>query len=167
MSVYDQIQEEQKAWQEHNFPGRQPWMPLLGLVEETCDELTTAVVELKADDVKDAVADTLIFMADFCTANGLRLQYIVDKANEERLLRFQLHVHVGRLAHAFLKKSQGIRGTPEKHLQDIQENLIAIVRHCLLQSRVFGFDLTETVLSVWKEVQKRDFQLYPLTGKPS
>lgn len=80
------LQEEQIPWQQHNFPGRDAYFPLLGAVEEL-GELAHAhlkmlqgirgtVIELHAKKV-DAVADIIIFLSDYCTANGIDLHSAV------------------------------------------------------------------------------------------
>lgn len=83
-----QLQEEQRPWVEHNFPGRKPYFPLLGVVEEI-GELAHA--HLKAEQgirgtkeelalkARDAIGDVIVFLADYCTASGYDLQSIVEE----------------------------------------------------------------------------------------
>lgn len=83
-----QLQAEQKQWVEHNFPGREDYYPLLGAVEEL-GELAHAhlkqrqgirgTAEQHAAKAKDAVADVIIFLADYCTARGFDLQEAVEE----------------------------------------------------------------------------------------
>lgn len=88
--TFRQLQDEQRPWVARNFPGREAHYPLRGAVEEL-DELahahlkelqgirgTAAEHKAKAK-AKDAVADTIIFLADYCSARGFDLQEIVEQ----------------------------------------------------------------------------------------
>lgn len=78
-----QLQSEQRPWQAHNFPGRPAHYPLLGAIEEL-GELAHA--HLKGDQAirytpaqilakkADAVADCIIFLADYCSASGIDIE---------------------------------------------------------------------------------------------
>lgn len=87
MFTLKQLQEEQKPWVIHNFPGRKPYYPLLGAVEEL-GELAHAHLKqeqgirgTKAEHQEkkiDAVADVIIFLADYCTANDIDLHEAVE-----------------------------------------------------------------------------------------
>jgi NTP pyrophosphatase (non-canonical NTP hydrolase) len=81
------IQEDQKPWVAHNFGRRATYMPLLGAMEEL-GELAHA--HLKAEQgirgtvaehevaAKDAVADIIIFLLDYCSARGWDAASIVS-----------------------------------------------------------------------------------------
>ena len=100
------LQAEQVSWVKHNFGDRPAWQPLLGLMEEI-GELTEATggnqhitelvrvlgrlahADLKSfqgirtnEDhdakAKDAVADIVIFLADYCSARGWDMEDIVQ-----------------------------------------------------------------------------------------
>ncbi len=75
------IQEEMKPWLRHNFGDRPAWQPLLGLMEEL-GELSHAFLKREqgirtAEDhdaaIRDGVADILIYLMDFCNAEGINL----------------------------------------------------------------------------------------------
>lgn len=82
------LQEEVQAWTSHNFPDAKPYQPLLGAVEEI-GELAHA--HLKAEQgirgtgaehqerKEDAIADAIIFLAHYCTLNGIDLQAAVAR----------------------------------------------------------------------------------------
>ena len=81
------MQEEQKPWVKHNFGDRPSWMPLLGVVEEL-GELAHAhlkkaqgirVNENHDENIKDAVADIVIFLADYCSSVGIDLEKVVQE----------------------------------------------------------------------------------------
>lgn len=86
-----QLQEEQAAWAQRNFPdsmvkGDFMWQ-LLGIVEEV-GELAHAGLKHHQDirgskdkhlnDMKDAVADAIIFMAGLCTTMGFDMEEVVS-----------------------------------------------------------------------------------------
>lgn len=84
--TFKQLQEEQREWVAHNFAGRKPYMPLLGVAEE-CGELCHAHLkgeqgirytpEVVLAKKKDAVGDILIYLADYCSANDIDLEECV------------------------------------------------------------------------------------------
>lgn len=96
MLTFKQLQDEQRPWVEHNFPGRQSFYPLLGAVEEL-GELAHAHLKnlqgIRGTEAEhraaaaDAVADTIIFLADYCTAMGFDLQEVVEQTWEKVRLR--------------------------------------------------------------------------------
>ena len=81
------LQEEQKQWVKHNFGERPSWMPLLGAVEEL-GELAHAhlkesqgirLSEDHTENAKDAVADIVIYLADYCSSRGFDFESIVQE----------------------------------------------------------------------------------------
>lgn len=86
--TFRDLQEEQREWVAHNFPGRESWNPLLGIGEEV-GELMHAhlkghqgirgTVEEHRAKGRDAVGDILIYLADYCSAMGFDLQQCVEE----------------------------------------------------------------------------------------
>jgi NTP pyrophosphatase (non-canonical NTP hydrolase) len=80
------LQAEVGEWSDRNFPGKEPVDPLLGAVEEV-GELAHAFLKRKqgirgtpqdhVEAEKDAVADTIIYLADFCHQRGYSLESLV------------------------------------------------------------------------------------------
>lgn len=80
------IQAEQVEWVAHNFGGDRPaWHPLLGVQEEV-GELAHAYLKrtqgIRVNEnhdaaIRDAVADIVIYLLDFCTAEGIDLQSVL------------------------------------------------------------------------------------------
>jgi len=80
------IQQEQVEWVAHNFGTDRPaWHPLLGVQEEV-GELSHAFLKraqgIRVNEdhdaaIKDAVADIVIYLLDFCTAEGIDLQSVL------------------------------------------------------------------------------------------
>ena len=87
MITLHQLQKELLPWQEHNFPGRESYEPLLGIQEEV-GELSHAHLkehqrirgtpEEHQAEAKDAVADIIIFLADYCNARDWDMQSLLD-----------------------------------------------------------------------------------------
>ena len=86
--TFGSLQEEQKPWVEHNFAPRPPHIPLLGALEEL-GELAHAHIkqeqgirgtpaELEAEG-KDAIADVVIYLADYCSARDWDFQKIMEE----------------------------------------------------------------------------------------
>jgi NTP pyrophosphatase (non-canonical NTP hydrolase) len=82
-----QLQEEQKKWVKYNFPNRDKYYPLLGAVEELGELAHAHLKQLQGIRgteeehklaKKDAVADAIIFLADYCSMNDIDLQEAVE-----------------------------------------------------------------------------------------
>ena len=92
MLSFDQLQRETAVWQHRNFPSSKPHHPLLGLVEEV-GELSHAhlkqeqgirgTVESYRSKKIDAVGDIVIFLANYCTQQGLSFEECVLSAWNE------------------------------------------------------------------------------------
>lgn len=104
MSIRE-IQAEHAAWSKKNFPNAEPWMPILGVIEE-----------------------------------------------------------VGELAHAYLKRAQGIRGTQEQHTENMQDAVGDVVIFLMDFCTRHGFDLEEIIETTWEEVKQRDWEKNPENG---
>ena len=81
-----ELQDQQRVWVAHNFGERPAWHPLLGAVEEL-GELAHAhlkeaqgirLQENHVANAKDAVADIVIYLADYCSSRGFDMQEIVE-----------------------------------------------------------------------------------------
>jgi len=94
MSLFPDIQAENKEWAWRNFGGSDvaaPWQPLLGAVEEL-GELAHAYLkrhqgirldENHTDAIKDAVGDIVIYLMDFCNREEIDLIECVETAWNE------------------------------------------------------------------------------------
>ncbi len=72
---------------------------------------------------------------------------------------------LGELAHAHLKASQNIRGTPEALHAEAFDAIGDIVIYLASYCNSNGFDLHDAVTYTWSKVQKRDWQKYPQDGE--
>lgn len=163
--TYRQLQEENRAWVAHNFPGRHAVEPVLGLVEEW-GERESAAASGDKDEILDAMADVTVFTADLCNALGLDLQSIVGEAEDKHGSWKEgypsLVVALGRIAHHSLKKHQGIRGTPEAHVEAIRGELVKMFEIVLSECQRHAAPLLPLVEKTWTEVvKKRDWRPAP------
>lgn len=72
---------------------------------------------------------------------------------------------VGELAHARLKKSQGIRGSEEKHNHDIKDAVGDIVIYLAGLCNKEGISLDCCVNQAWNEIKDRDWIKFPGNGR--
>jgi hypothetical protein len=180
------LQEEQRPWIKHNFGDRPSVYPLLGICEEL-GELTEAFIKLTEAPIMssriletyDAIADTIIFAADYCSAMDWSVQEIWESRSEPQIYAetdeypHVLFVCVGRMQHHYLKAAQNIRGSKKIHTFNSKvwlghllwtlERVHSRVDH--LQYRLYqrstGSNVEEnvfkTVEMVWNRVKKRDW----------
>lgn len=105
-SMLELVQREMRVWQEHNFPTREPWVPLLGVGEEL-GELNHAFIKRAqgirgsagehTEALKDAVGDLLIFLADFCNSQDIDMHQVLwDTWNSVRERDWILYPKTGK-----------------------------------------------------------------------
>ncbi len=78
-----QLQTEVAEWTAKNFPNAAPYHPLLGIQEEV-GELSHAHLKMEQgirgtaeehhEAKVDAVADIIVYLADYCNRNGINMQ---------------------------------------------------------------------------------------------
>ncbi len=87
MTTLKQLQREQQEWSEYNFGPHDGWEPLLGVMEEV-GELSHAhlkdVQGIRTDENHkmakvDAVGDILIYLADYCTQEGIDMEQAMSE----------------------------------------------------------------------------------------
>jgi NTP pyrophosphatase (non-canonical NTP hydrolase) len=179
IEFWRQLSEEVGAWSERNFPksvGR-PEDPLAGIVEE-CGELAEAIGKRDREAAVDAVADAMIFCADFCAKSGIDISNIVMRAGvteendnldekDERAVTTQLLVSLGRIHHHFLKARQGIR-TNENHEAELRRwlaRLVAVLWDLsdeLRPDKEMPFEAL--VRLTWQQVRKRNWRADAVRG---
>jgi NTP pyrophosphatase (non-canonical NTP hydrolase) len=71
---------------------------------------------------------------------------------------------LGELSHAFLKRAQGIRGTPEKHAADIRDACADLIIFLCDFATTEGIDLDNAVTETWARVKQRDWKKNPQNG---
>lgn len=172
MRNYDELQIEMNKWQQHNFPGRDVWQPLVGLGEEL-GELACAE---KEEDIKDALADCMIYLADFCNGMGYSIDYIMNNFEVIRPTWDDVHrdmmVSYGNLCHSFLKQTQRIR-MHEPHQVNACTAIVSLISYLgiLVEDSLYytpeaspNEALNEIVWKTWDKVKTRDWQKDPNTA---
>jgi len=154
-----QLQREHAPWCAHNFGDIPAYHPLLGIIEEL-GELEDAK---NTDDIKDGLADTVVFMAHFSNAFEFDLDEIAARAMKLGYRPVERKA-IGKLAHHFLKREQGIRGTPAEHREKILEALVEIYATLLDTATEYDLDLLQSVEETWAHVKKRDWKKNATTG---
>ena len=71
---------------------------------------------------------------------------------------------LGELAHSFLKREQGIKGTHEQHTADIRDALADVVIFLCDVASSQGIDLDAALAETWAIVRQRDFKADAMTG---
>lgn len=64
---------------------------------------------------------------------------------------------VGEASHAILKKSQGIRGSEEKHQEDLRDAIGDIMIYLLNFCSANGWSLSQVIEETWDVVKRRDW----------
>ena len=149
--TFETIQKEMVDWQNYNFPGREPWMPLMGLGEELA-ELAEAG---KEDDVLDAIGDCMIYMVDYCNGMEYSISIIVgDSKHYSIATMLGAFKCYGKLLHAHLKKTQKIRMHEEHDLHAMEElsKIVSYLDWCC------SHNLERITWKVWEKVRQRDWQ---------
>lgn len=150
----DLIQQEQIAWVHHNFGNRPASQPLRGIVEEL-GELDDSVDKGDREEIKDSIADTVIFMSDYCSAMNINLGYIFSEGVIECFRVGSLIRLAGDLCHNDLKLEQGIRSVTK---DDVEVSLMNIMSALYVMAKGYGFDLVEITRETWDRVKKRDWK---------
>jgi hypothetical protein len=149
---FAQLQFEVGEWSRRNFPNNTRTHPLLGIIEEI-GELDAAV---GAEDINDAIADAVIYLADYCSRNSLT----VPSSYEGNL---EIHQILGDLCHYHLKGEQGIRHSPEEILT-LKENSVARLLEWLRLQCEFDESFDRIVLQTWAKVSQRDWRKNKVDG---
>lgn len=164
-----QMASEMRPWVKHNFGDRAAWQPLLGIVEELGEYAEAKEggfrLEVAAAKLKDALADDMIFITDYCNCMGWDIGEVYDAAapyTANTNIPLSLERALGKLAHAYLKTAQGIR-KGEDHDRAGHQALIYIVGHLLIRAEG-SFDLVETTLKTWGVVRLRDWKKDPVAA---
>lgn len=162
------LQKESRAWVMHNFEPteedfyRRYYRPLLGIFEEI-DEMFTAASKADVLELQDAVADIVIFLADYCNRVGLYLPDLWKNRSKVDSLDDALYLSwlqlIGKLAHHNLKRDQGIRGAQLEHEEKIKEALHAMLGRLDYLARQEHFCVVGVTVRVWDtKVSKRNWK---------
>jgi len=140
------------------------------------EELSELICGRDKQEYLDAVADICIYGLDLCYRAGFGMRDMLTCDDETSIwenhgspflsstvLQVQitnLSVHIGKICHGCLKRSQGIRGT-EDHLADIKINMKHVWGLCRSVCAGVGEDLNRVVYNTACSVIKRDWTKNP------
>lgn len=175
IDFYSKFQRENSEWVTKMFHKQcleTAYEPLLGMFEEL-GELNDAKNE---DELIDAIGDTMVFMADYCSCMNIALQFIeaessvIHQSNVVLTMNGRHYLHlikeIGKLSHAHLKTVQKIR-TNEDHFIVITNSLMFIVSYLktiLIHSdSILTFE--QVIMKVWDNVKHRDWNINKENGK--
>lgn len=181
MEIWRRLQTEHATWAFRNFGVRAHHQPLLGMVEElgelndalgstiNLEDGTETGAHRYREGIIDAMADTIIFMMDFCTGHQWSLQDLLDNRalrdlDATELSRGYLSL-VGALCHAQLKQEQGIRGSAAEHNAKMQLLVVRIFTKIERMALRHNINLAAETAIIWDTVvSKRDFTKNKQTG---
>lgn len=141
--------------------------PLLGIMEEFGE----LVESTSSDADKDAVADILVYLADFCARDGVDVSRLtIHHFRKEDLARKSCRnlcsssKITGKLCHAVLKRHQGIRGFDNTdYYVSIRDEEIGRILGFLVNT--FSDVFCENALrAVWDKVKNRNWKADPVTA---
>lgn len=173
----DTIREQVSAWGRENFGENiskvDPAMkleslaPLIGIFEEIGESAQAST----RDEVKDALADVTIYLCDYVTREGETFKSICDTVSVQQVIydymlrsangTRALLVGQGCLAHATLKRHQGIRnfGDDKVYRKKRNEGVLLALLGLLMLSIDEQSDLLRIVTDTWeKVVAKRNWK---------
>ncbi len=156
MLTFRQLQSEQEEWSKHNFKERSAERAFEGLVEEYF-ELVDAIAEI--DGNPRPPEDGKTYKSDYSSSQQIkRVAYDPDPIRG-------IGVAIGRIAHGLLKKSQGIRGNEEDHLENVRDAVGDVIIYLADFCNRMGFDFQDIMETTWAEVKERNWVQFPLDGK--
>lgn len=154
-------------WQVANFGYQPAWMMVLGIAEEALDELQCAG---STDETVDAIGDALIYATQLCT--DLRLDFgVLLREAKKRIPRrpvptFGVHASaVGKISHAILKSSQGIRSFDDcDRLRSVIADALGILFWSLCTISSPWMDIEDAYRLTAEHVMARDWKADPVRG---
>lgn len=163
--MFKKLQEEQRAWVKHNFGDRPAWHPLMGAIEELGELAHHHLKEAQGirnhedhiAEAKDAVADIVIYLSDYCTAVNINLDEVMREQyygviwqNEPMKHIFVASHSLGVIAYEDVYQM----GSPFSTIKSTINNLKS---YCLLR----GWNFEAIVQATWDKVKKRDWKKNP------
>lgn len=156
-------------WSRRNFPGKTPLDPAEGIVEEI-GELAHARLKRRQGirgtsaehdaAEQDAIADAAVFLCDFASQVGVSQ---VEIAIEE--YRGKPH-DVPAFADVVHGGSNLFSVIDEPEVDDWGDRIVELAADLETYAYARGWDFMEILDRTWNEVSKRDWILYPGSGRP-
>lgn len=162
-------------WSQRNFGDQGTYRPLLGIIEEL-GELLDGLSNLDREDTLDAVADTIIYMADYFyrwqkKSDPCDFSWDLGKAWMDRALVTgdspdvtSMRRLMRMLAHHHLKGEQGIRGGAEKNQELVRDDCRLVLEHLQFVCGLLYSDIFTVVTGTWARVSQRDWKKNPNTA---
>lgn len=174
------LQDQQRPWVLHNFGNRPSWAPLIGMGEKL-GALAEAEVDhgRDSDEFQDAVADTVIFAADYCSALEWDLATLWCAAQEmdhppplpRGLCGNSALMAIGSLQYHHLKGFQGIRGDALYHKTGGRTAMAYLLRFLCdvacspsLPKETRERRVLALVYTTWAKVRERDWKASPVSA---
>lgn len=145
-------------------------------INEELGELYEALEAAQPSDIADALADMLVFLADYCFRNSVQGGYL-PSVDFDTMLRgsvtrrwpgpdsyhytAKLVMAVGRLNQLEICSNQGRKGfdKPEYRETELKKRVTNVFKEICYVSETFGFDAQTIVNNTWdKVVSKRNLQ---------
>ena len=170
--TFSQLVKEVGEWSERNFgdqDGLNEVAPFLGVVEELVFELQNFpegwpnLQKWNILEFEDAIADSLIFLADFCYRFGYdpKPLSLAAKYENKTCLEY-LFKSLGVASKFILKGRQKIRGVDEiVVIKSIQDIFMLISNYYQFEKSESSPPLQDLVWSTWEKVKKRDWKKNP------
>ena len=179
MLTLKQLQEEMIPWQAHNFPNRTAREPLLGLVEEL-GELAHAQlkgaqsIRYTAEEIRakkaDAVADIIVFLADYCNASDLNMWNNFSDGPNVTLAHIEVFATKVGTYKDSIDTIFKIQSDMARVLVDFQgevphaitlDSIRWLLMHLCAYCVMEGLDAQAELELTWSKVKQRDWQKHP------
>lgn len=173
---FQQLCEEHRPWSVRNFGTQTDGnaFPSFAGISEELGEYAAGYQRGDRGECLDALADVVIFLADFvaraCVPGvDASLMVMIDEGvGVPRVAGSPLEalaIAVGNLGHAYLKHSQGIRGSEEERVEKLRGAVTTLYGTVFwVCAQVHGVDLSDVVAEAWGVVSARDWKAAPLSG---
>lgn len=159
---YRELQEQQRAWLNTNFPNQPRELPLLGVIEEV-GEIARCVLKKAQEEMHgpeprykdrdwdaelaDAIGDTLIYISSACCTMGHELEAVINDTREA--LKTSPSINKMWLIGALASTAGRLLQYPGLI------NLRLVVGLLMELSETLGIDFDTAVEQTWSEVKQR------------
>lgn len=149
-------------WSDEQFGTGQPSIERLSGASEELGELEEAMWDADTPEVRDAIGDITIFLADYCYRSNISINVPLNKVRpqEEKIApsTSQVTKYIGLLHHAHLKGVQDIRQerntTGREAKQEAVKNVLGSLN---LLCAYLGHNYGEIVVETMDEVLDREW----------
>lgn len=168
MVNWEKLETDVGEWSNDNFGDQPAVNPFIGSGEEFGELVEELYSDnISEEEVKDAVGDILVFLADYCYRYGISYSGAAGRMDETELytgcntieeLCVEMSISRGNQAYSYLKQDQGIREERDGVGSVADEKSLA---HTLLAlhtfSESYGFTIEEAIDTAVSEALERDW----------